>query len=126
MTEPSIFDYLKDVLFTKKRLYVNNHEESLNFQPFMLQRWCSMASAENTLILNESINRWSILYNNKNLIYKLMFSVLPKQRQKKVAYIKKPTKSSNIEDLINKSYVAEISQRELKEYNDLLTKLSYD
>lgn len=126
MTETSIFDYMKDILYTKKGVYLNSHEDSLNFQPFMLQRWCSMASTDNTLILNESINRWGVFYNDKNLVYKIMFSCLPKQRQKRVAYIKKGSKSTKIEDLNNKSNVAELSQREIKEYINTLKTLSYD
>lgn len=126
MTEASIFDYMKDVLFTKKGVYLNSHEDSLNFHPFMLQRWCSMASADNATILNETTNRWSVFYNNKNFIYKIMFSTLPKQRQKRVAYIKKASKSSNIEDVDNKSYAAELSQREIKEYLNLLNNISYE
>ena len=125
MIEPTIFDYMKDVLFTKKGTFLSAHEESLNFQPYMLQRWCSMASKDSALILNETTNRWSLLYSNKSLIYKTMLTCLPKQKQKKVAYIKKSTNLSTKEDH-NVSNVLEISERETKEYNEIVKHLLHD
>jgi hypothetical protein len=125
MTEPTIFDYIKDVLFTKKGTFTSTHVESLNFQPFMLQRWCSMASKDSTLILNETTNRWSLFFNDKDLIYKIMFTCLPKQKQKKVAYIKKSSNLSTEEDN-NVSNALEISKREAKEYNEIITYLHHD
>jgi len=114
--EATIFDYMKNVLFTKKSTFSNLSEDQLNFQPYMLQRWCSMASTDSALILNETTNKWLLSQNNKQLFYKTIISVLPKHKQKKVAYIKKVTKSNSVDNIKDIGHAAELSQREIREY----------
>lgn len=119
MIEKSIFDYIKDILFTKKGIFISESEDSSQFQPYMIQRWCSMSSKDATLILNETTNRWGVFFNNKDFIYKILLGVLPRQKQKKINYIKKPP-TSGVDDLKDISNTAELSKREIKAYiNDL-------
>ena len=124
MTTSNIFDYIKDVLFLKKKKYANCSVEQLDFSPFMLQRWCSMSHKDVVTILNETTNKWLTLAMSKDIFYKTLVEILPKQKFKKVAYIKKSTNSNKDEaDIINISYVAELSQREIKLYITNLKKL---
>lgn len=122
--EDTIFDYIRDVLFQKKGVYKNSCEEQLNFYPYMLQRWCSMADNDSTRILNETINKWLTINSSKKHCYQLMLSILPKIRQKKVAYLKKANKSDSIDEIKNISAAAELSQREVEESLNFLKSLS--
>lgn len=123
--EVNIFDYIKDILFQKKKKFANLSEDQLDFSPFMLQRWCSMSSKDATLIINETTNKWLMLGMNKQLFYKSLIEIIPKQKQKKVAYIKKATNSKKEEhDITSISNTAELSQREIKDAFKLLANLS--
>jgi len=111
----NIFDYITDVLFKKQQKFSNYSNEQLDFQPYMLQRWCSMSSRDTALILNETTNRWLLSLTDKKMFYQLLHSTLPRQKQKRVAYIKKPAKSDKEDtDIKDYSNVAELSQREIK------------
>ena len=109
------FNLLTDILFKKKKTYSSYHEEQLDFNSFILQRWCSMLNKDNTLIINETTNRWMPDIFTKNMLYKFYLTILPAVAQKKVAYIKKSSKS--IEEDINN---LELSNRELEEYKKLI------
>lgn len=122
--EDTIFDYIKDVLFQKKGLYCSHNEEQLNFYPFMLQRWCSMADNDATLIINETSNKWLTTLNNKKYFYQLMLTTLPKIKQKRVAYIKKANKSDSKDEIDNISNAAELSKREVEESLNFLKSLN--
>lgn len=113
--EDTIFDYIKDVLFQKKGIYKSACEEQLNIYPFMLQRWCSMADNDATLIMNETSNKWLTTLTNKKHCYQLLLTILPKIKQKRVAYIKKANKSDSIDEIKNISSAAELSTREVEE-----------
>ena len=91
----------------------------------MLQRWCSMSSADATLVINETLNRWLTTHLDKQTCYNLLTAILPQQKAKKVAYIKKGDNLSKQEyDIESISYVKEISKREIKEYLKLLKTLN--
>lgn len=125
MKEITIFDYLKDIIFQKKKKYIKLSEEELDFSPFMLQRWCSMSDKDTALLLNETSNKWLRITANKQQYYRLLVSVLPQQRQKKVAYIKKGNKSiSSSYDYKSVSETEELSVREIKQAVFLLKKLN--
>lgn len=116
MKEVSIFDYIRCVLFTKKDTFDNSAEDQLNFQPYMLQRWCSMSSTDISLILNETTNRWFIENTSKQHMYKLLHTILPKQKFKKINYIKKSASANDSNNIKEISIVAELSQREINNY----------
>jgi len=119
--ETNIFNYISDILFKKTQKYSKLASEQLDIQPYMLQRWCSMASKDNVLILNETSNKWFATINDKHIFYCLLHSVLPQQRQKRVAYIKKAAKSDKENnDIKDISIAAELSQREIKQSLDTL------
>ena len=125
--EINIFSYIRDILFQKKNLYKHCAEEQLNFAPFMLQRWCSMYNEEITLILNETTNKWLTTSLNKQHLYKLLSAILPQQRYKKVAYIKKTSNSIKEDyDFESISKAAELSTREVKEAFTILKHIKND
>ena len=53
-----------------------------------------------------------------------MLSVLPKIRQKRVAYLKKANKSDSIDEIKNISIAAELSTKEVEESLNFLKSLS--
>ena len=120
MITASIFDVLKDILYTKTGKY---HEHLAETSNYMLQRWCSMHSAEPAFIINETTNRWITQINDKELVYKLLLKIIPKQKFKKINYLKK----SNFTNEENIPSNFELSNRELALYRDTFNTLNlYD
>jgi len=116
-----MFDYLNSILYKSTKLKVDlfNLNENTDFQPFLVQRWCTMHSTALTFIINETTNRyWSILDSN-SMWYASLNSVVPKVSFKKITYIKKPKKDldNKEKDYIQKiANSLEISSRELINY----------
>lgn len=121
--EDNIFSYLKDILFIKKKNYLNKSNEQLQFSPYMLQRWCSMADPNCNVIINNTTNRWLLQTQDKQFVYKLLITILPKLKQKKIAYLKKQNKSDKKEEILDMCKVLECSEREYREAINILNKL---
>ena len=121
--EDNIFSYLKDILFIKKKIYLNKSNEQLQFSPYMLQRWCSMADPNCNVIINNTTNRWLLQTQDKQFVYKLLITILPKLKQKKIAYLKKQNKSDKKEEILDMCKVLECSEREYREAINILNKL---
>ena len=121
--EDNIFNYIKDILFTKKKLFINKTNEQLQFSPYMLQRWCSMADLNCNIILNNTTNRWMMFTQDKQYMYKLLLIILPKLQQKKIAYLKKHNKSDKREDISDICKTLECSEREYNEALKILNNL---
>jgi hypothetical protein len=119
----NIFDYIKDILFSKRKKYIKYTNEQLQFAPYMLQRWCSMADKNTSIILNNTTNKWLIHTQDKQYIYKLLVTILPKMQQKKIAYLKKQNKSDKTEDISNICKTLECSEREYNEALKILNSL---
>lgn len=112
-----MFEYLKDILFLKQNKWVNCTDEQSDFNPFILQRWTSMCSSNVVHIINETTNKWFKYLYNKNIIYKILLTVIPQTKFKKVDYIKKENKSILIE---NNKIPVFLSSREINIYNKLI------
>lgn len=116
----TIFDYLKDIITTKKpRIF--SIEEEKEFVPFLIQRWISMKSPEYAFILNETINRyWSILEQNQDW-YDMLIHVIPQSKSNRVYYIKKNKKDNKTktrEEILKKmAKNMEISFKEIETYD---------
>ena len=112
----TIFDYLKSILHTKQ--VITDTEEYNNF---MTNRWISMSTPMNALILNESTNKNFVLQKEEH--YKFLLNIIPQMRFKKVEYIKKnKEKLDKIEKDNNIPIIAknlEMSEREVKELQDI-------
>lgn len=123
--EPTIFDYINSVLFSKKKLNTINEEES-QFSLYMLNRWCSMYSTDIASIINESTNLYGKSFSTRQEQYEYALNIFPRVKRKKIDYIKKKKeeKSEESSDIPIIAQNMEISQREVKEYIDFLENTS--
>jgi hypothetical protein len=118
----TIFSYLDSLLFDKKYKPSINYEEN-QYNNFMVNRWCSMYSSDVSEIINQTVNRTAKQVPLKEDHYKFLFYLLPKQKRRKIEYIKKikqlPAKKEegNNDLLIAKN--KELSLREIQMYKDL-------
>jgi len=116
-----MFDYLNSILYKSTKLKVDlfNLNENTEFQPFLVQRWCTMHSIPLTHIINETTNRYWPVLDSNSMWYASLNSVIPRVSFKKITYIKKPKKDldSKEKDYILKIATSlEISSRELINY----------
>jgi len=118
----TIFDFISNILFTKKQKFLDNIDSASEFSPFILNRWISMYSPEIVPLCN-AINRYLGVFENKTELYSLFFSVFNKQPSKKINYFKKnkeQKQENNDLDLYKKiANSKELSFREIKEYVEL-------
>jgi hypothetical protein len=93
---------------------------------FMLMRWLSMSSKEDTRIINETVNRWHsnyVLYSDISIISKFLRIVLQKNT-KRLFYIKKKTKKPNKKHEETQEHVyRECSKKEIINQKLLLEEL---
>lgn len=115
----TIFDYINDVLFTKKNTMQSVDDES-TFSPYMLNRWISMYSPAMARDCN-IINKYLGAFENKKDLFSLFVAIFKKVPFKRINYIKKHKEEKKDEcaqlDLLAKSY--ELSKREIKQYLEL-------
>jgi hypothetical protein len=114
-----MFDSINRVLYKTKGYDTSNINEDKEFQPFLIQRWCSMHSTPIAHIINETTNRyWNTLENNKDWFIALD-TIIPTCKFKRISYIKKTkkeiVKKSN-ETLQKIANNLEISSREVNQY----------
>ena len=117
----SIFDIIADILFTKKKSSLTNIDNESSFSPFMLNRWVSMYS--NSLAIKCNFLNKFIAFN-KQTTYTLFFNIFDKMPQKKITYYKKNKEINEVdskEPMIARSL--ELSYREIRLYEDVLTSL---
>lgn len=87
-----IFDYIKNILFNKKKYEEQNLEEIKKYNPFLINRWISMYDGECGNLINHTTNKINFLQNDKEMHYKLLLNIVPKKKYKKIEYIKKNVK----------------------------------
>ena len=115
----NIFDYLNDILFTKKGNKMTNVDDESDFNQFMINRWCSMYSPNMAVIINSTTNRLHSIFTTKNDFYKFVSTILPRVKFKRIHYIKKNKSNENADEFKNVDLLAkrlEISEREIKSY----------
>lgn len=113
----TIFDIIGDLLFTKKGNCLNTVDEESDFQPYIVNRWLSMYSAD-TAKHSNILNKYLGIFENKKELYNLFKAVFPKVPYKKISYIKK-VKEAKTEQDENIKLVAknlELSEREISQY----------
>jgi len=115
-----MFAYLNKILFKTKTPDSSNVQEDPEFQPYMVQRWCSMHSSEAATFVNNTSNRvWSSL-NDKEHWFKYLYGILPQYKFSRVNYIKKKKEdnknSKDKETVLKIATSLEISSRELNQY----------
>lgn len=120
----NFFDILR-ILFFKKPSTVDNIncDDLQSFTPYMINRWLSFYDIQKAIFVNETLNKFSGLYEDKLESFKFYNNFIPSLRFKKINYIKK-NKDKAVEKEDNKvSIIASnnfVSSREIEMYIDLL------
>jgi hypothetical protein len=116
----TIFDFLRDLCFTKKSTTEITQEDLQQFQPFMINRWFTFYGKPQSIFINETLNKYSMLFDDKYDLYKFYRNIIPKVPSKMIHYVKKKQKDKAKEaDEISLKIVSQnnnISTRELKMY----------
>lgn len=116
----TIFDQINSIVFTKKKIELNCDDES-QFSSFMINRWLSFYSPEVAVLVNEVSNKQPHT-NNKQELYDFYYSIMPRLKFKKIAYIKKTKKEAVKED--KETVLPEfLSKREYENYVELKKEL---
>lgn len=119
----SVFDFLNDIIAKKKGAMLDDPDNMLMFNHFLLQRWCSFYSESFTELLNTTSNRLYPVLENKETWYKFLLTIIPKSRIKKISYIKKEKKQPKPQAKQALEFIAkncELSKREVREYVEFL------
>ena len=88
----AIFEVIQDILYKKQGNLLESTDAESDFVPFMINRWISMHSESNAVIINETANMvWPVM-QTKQEWYKFYLGVVPQSKFKKIAYIKKEPK----------------------------------
>ena len=123
----NFFDLLRKLIFSKKTIAEDLDNEGLQqFVPYMLNRWFSFYGANQAVFVNETLNRFTGLLDDKNEMYKLYYNLIPTCKYKKISYVKKK-KEKEVKEDVNIPIIARnqmISQREVSLYLDLTRSLS--
>jgi hypothetical protein len=87
------------------------------FVPFLFNRWLSFYNDSMSLFTNETLNKFSTIFEDKQRAYRMYYYLIPRLKWQKISYIKKIKKEKEEEDSLqlmakNKN----ISVRELKQY----------
>ena len=120
------FFQLKNKLFYSKKDnagYLDQEGEQA-FVPFLFNRWLSFYSKDTPNFVNETLNKYSNLFDDTQQQYRLYYNLIPRLKFKRIKYIKKIKKDK--EEDIGFELVAKnnnISVRELKMYVDLSNSL---
>jgi hypothetical protein len=122
----SLFDTIKSVLFTKK---VDDYSETYQtFTPYMINRYLSFYDKAQATFVNETFNKFTNIFETKEDNFNLYFNLIPKLKYKKIEYVKKTTTEKDKDKVNDKKEELitilasnrEISQREVKQYMDIL------
>ena len=113
------FFQLQNKLFYSKKTEAGelDAEGEQAFVPFLFNRWLSFYNENMCIFTNETLNKFSTIFENKQDTYKLYYNIIPQLKWQKIKYIKKKKKEEESE--INLALIAKnknISIRELKQY----------
>lgn len=119
----NFFDLLRKLIFSKKTIAEDLDSEGLQqFVPYMLNRWVSFYDKPQAVFINETFNKFSGLFDDKNEQYKLYHHLLPTSKYKKIEYVKKKKEKEEKADtsipILARNQM--ISQREVNMYLDFL------
>ena len=90
------------------------------FVPFLFNRWLSFYNNDMSVFTNETFNKFSTIFDDKQQAYRLYYYLIPRLKWKKISYIKK--KKREVEEEENLTLIAKnknISKRELLQYVEL-------
>ena len=112
------FFQLQNKLFysNKNRAEDLDTEGEQAFVPFLLNRWLSFYDNNMSVFTNETLNKFSTIFDNKQELYKLYYYLIPRLKWKKISYIKKKKRDKEEIDLSSIAKNKNMSVRELKMY----------
>jgi hypothetical protein len=90
------------------------------FVPFLFNRWLSFYNNDMCVFTNETFNKFSTIFDDKQQAYRLYYYLIPRLKWKKIKYIKKKKREAEEEE--NLELIAKnknISKRELLQYVEL-------
>ena len=70
----NIFDLFKELFFKIKTVDCRNSEGMQLFIPFMINRWLSFYSKAQTLFVNETLNKYSNVIDDKMQMYSMYYN----------------------------------------------------
>lgn len=121
----TFFDILRVLFFVKKKEEKLDTDALQAFTPFMVNRWLSFYDRSKAVFVNETLNKFGSLFEDKESLYELYNNLIPRSSFKKINYIKK-LKEEKTEDndiaIIAKNNM--LSKREVQMYVDLRNTLS--
>ena len=112
------FFQLQNKLFYSKKEdagYLDSEGEQA-FVPFLFNRWLSFYDKNMCVFTNETLNKFSTIFDNNQESYKLYYYLIPRLKWKKISYIKKKKKEEEEVDLSSIAKNKNMSVRELKMY----------
>jgi hypothetical protein len=121
----TIFDIIGSILVNKKQIELNLDNEN-EFNLYMTNRWLSMYSADVAGLINNTVNKWWNIFDNKQEQYNFLYHLMPKCRFKRINYIKKNKKETTKDTEDYSALTANsmcISTRELKMYQQQIEQL---
>ncbi len=112
------FFQLQNKLFYSKKTEAGelDTEGEQAFVPFLFNRWLSFYNNDMCVFVNETVNRFSTIFDDKQQTYKLYYNLIPRLKWKKITYIKKKKKEEEEIDLASIARNKNMSVRELKMY----------
>jgi len=121
----TIFDFLQDIISKKKGNLLDDIDNEIIFQPYMVSRWLSMFSTKSHSLINATTNRLYPIFNRKKDWYKMFLILIPKERFHKIFYIRKTKEKVSKESVENDKVIEflaknqQISKREIKMYIEM-------
>lgn len=117
----TIFDLFKELFFKSSSTDCRTSEGLQLFSPYMINRWLSFYGKAQALFVNETLNKYSGVLEDKLHTYNMYFNLIPKMGFKRISYIKKQKveESKEVEHLNLLASNLNISTREIKQYMDL-------
>ena len=113
-----MFNAINRILYKNKEFDISSVDVDKEFQPFLIQRWCSMHSTPITQLINDTTNRyWNNLENNRDWFIALD-TIIPVCKFKRISYIKKTKNDNNRRNnsVLKVATNLEISSREVNQY----------
>jgi hypothetical protein len=85
----NFFDILKSLLFDKKKEERPDADTLQSFTPYMINRWLSFYDKTKAVFVNETLNKFSSIFDNKEDQYELYSNLIPRSKFKRISYTKK-------------------------------------
>ena len=94
-----------------------------SFTPFLINRWLSFYDPNVAVFANETLNKYSNLFDDKQRCYRFYYNLIPALKFKRIKYIKKIKKQDDVDDIKDSIAIMaknnNISVREINQYIDL-------